>query len=149
MSARSARAGRLSRNRPEDTMTTRTLHARLCGAGPAALCILLAPAPLAFTQAAAATGPDVAVRYGDLSLNRPDDAAQLLDRIAAASHDVCAPLDHGDIASRRNRARCQDQLIAAAVGKVNHPALTAAYEQSRQVNARVAGAGKRSNPARG
>jgi UrcA family protein len=103
----------------------------------------------AFAHAAAVTGPDVTVQYGDLSLNRPDDAERLLERIAAATHSICAPIDHGDLASRRNRDRCQDQLVAAAVGKVNHPALTAAYEHSRQGNARVAGAGKQPNPARG
>src|SRR5678815_2488637 len=65
--------------------------------------------------AGAVTAPDVTVRYADLDVDTVPGATQLLQRIESAADRVCARLDHGDLASRGNRARCEQKLTAAAV----------------------------------
>ena len=65
-------------------------------------------------------------------------ATQLLTRIEVAANSVCARLDHGDVASRANRQRCEQKLTAAAVAKVNHPVLAQVYESAHRTAPRVA-----------
>lgn len=96
------------------------------GAFAAAALVLALPA-----AAGALTAPDVAVRYADLDIGSVAGATQLLQRIEAAADQVCARLDHGDLASRANRDRCEQKLTAAAVAKVNHPVLAQVYESAR------------------
>ena len=82
------------------------------------------------TFAASLAGADVNVGYSDLDIDTVDGATQLLDRIKSAADRVCAPLDHGDIASRANRSKCHMKLTAAAVSRVDHPVLAAVYKSA-------------------
>lgn len=98
------------------------------GGALAAALVLTVPA---LAGAGALTAPDVAVRYADLDVGSVAGATQLLQRIESAAEQVCARLDHGDLASRANRERCEQKLTAAAVAKVNHPVLAQVYESVR------------------
>jgi UrcA family protein len=108
-------------------MTTST-ERKLCGA-----LLAIAAAAMAFatpTLAGSLTGPDVAVQYSDLDIDTVDGATQLLTRIKVAADRVCAPLDHGDLASRAKQDQCHLKLTAAAVSKVDHPVLAAVYKSA-------------------
>jgi UrcA family protein len=83
------------------------------------------------------TGRDIAVRYEKHALDTERGAARLLIRIEGAARRVCEPLDHGDLASRDNAKDCVAQATAAAVYRVNHPMLVAAYN-STQITPSVA-----------
>jgi UrcA family protein len=82
--------------------------------------------------AGSATGPDVVVRYSDLNLDSVDGATTLLKRIKVAANNVCAPLNHGDIASRANVGRCNAKLTDAAVTKINHPVVASVYKSAHR-----------------
>jgi len=105
-----------------NTLTTRKSRGALFAVAAAAL-VLATPA-----LSASLAGPDVNVGYSDLDIDTVDGATRLLDRIKLAADRVCAPLDHGDIASRANRGKCHQKLTAAAVSKVDHPVLAAVYK---------------------
>jgi len=98
----------------------------------------LALPSLAGTQAA----PDVTVGYSDINIETVDGATVLLNRIKAAASDVCAPLNHGDLASRANSQRCHQKLTAAAVQKVNHPMLASVYKSAYATAPTVAAVAK-------
>jgi UrcA family protein len=78
-------------------------------------------------------GPDVAVRYSDLDVDTVEGATTLLKRINAAAKSVCAPLDHGSLASKAQRDACQGKLTAAAVARVDRPVLLAVYESTQSM----------------
>jgi len=115
--------------------------------GLVAACTVLMLGPVNSAQAAAVVGPDATVRFDDLTLSDPGDAERLLSRIRDAAAGVCAPLDHGDITSRRHRDRCQGELVNVAVNKVNHPQLYAVYSRHARATARIAEA-RRSDAGR-
>jgi UrcA family protein len=83
-------------------------------------------------------GPDITVRYENRNLNTEQGASRLLKRIEAAAATVCARLDHGSLASRRNALNCGRKLTADAVGKVNHPMLLAVYTSAGRASPPVA-----------
>jgi UrcA family protein len=83
-------------------------------------------------------GPDITVRYENPAIETEQGATQLLKRIEAAAGRVCARLDHGTLASRKNVQTCSRKLTADAVSKVNHPMLLAAYESNGRVTPPVA-----------
>ena len=83
------------------------------------------------------TGRDVAVQYADLDVETVDGATRLLQRIEAAAGRVCAPLDHGDLASRRSRDACEHKLTSNAVSQVDSPALASVYQSARRDASRV------------
>lgn len=92
--------------------------------------ILCATYAIGVSVPAAATdlvGPDMAVRYEISAVDSEQGALQLLKRIEGAAARMCARLDHGSLASRRNVENCSQKLTAHAVSKVNHPLLLAAY----------------------
>jgi UrcA family protein len=78
-------------------------------------------------MASGITGRDITVRYADLDVDTIDGATVLLRRIEGAAARVCAPLDHGDLASGTRRESCEQKLTAAAVVRVNSPALASLY----------------------
>ena len=84
-------------------------------------------------------GPDIAVQYQSVAIESERGAAQLLKRIESAAGRVCARLDHGSLASRRNAASCGQKLTADAVRKVNHPMLLAVYSSGTGASPLVAG----------
>jgi UrcA family protein len=83
------------------------------------------------------TGRDVTVRYADLDAGTIDGATVLLRRIEGAAGRVCAPLDHGDLASGSKRESCEQKLTRAAVTRVNSPALAAVYRSGHREAPRV------------
>lgn len=103
----------------------------------AAVTVIGALSLAAAASASGITGPDVTVRYADLDVDTVDGATLLLKRIESASGRVCSPLDHGDLASRGRREACEQKLIAAAVSRVNSPALATVYQSVRRDAPRV------------
>ena len=104
------------------------------------LAALAAIALLPFAASATAsdiTGRDITVHYADLDARSPEGAAVLLQRIKGAAERVCAPLDHGDLASRNRRQACEQKLTAAAVTGVDSPALASLYQSARRDAPRV------------
>lgn len=83
-------------------------------------------------------GPDVAVHYSADVIAKERGAANLLRRIESAARRVCAPLDHGDVASRANAKECIAKVTDAAVQQVNHPMLLAMYNSKRGITSPVA-----------
>jgi UrcA family protein len=83
------------------------------------------------------TGRDVTVSFADLDANTLDGAAVLLRRIESAANRVCAALDHGDLASRSKREACELKLTAAAVSRVDLPALATVYRSAYLAAPRV------------
>jgi len=102
--------------------------------------LLAAAATLSIASTAVAagiTGRDVSVTYSAVDAGRVDGAILLLRRIEAASARVCAPLDHGDLASRSRRLACERQLTADAVTRVGSPVLADVYRSARRDSSRV------------
>lgn len=104
---------------------------------PAVLAVASALPGAATALASDVTGRDVAVGYADLDAGTVDGATRLLQRIEVAAGRVCAPLDHGDLASRTRRQACEQKLTADAVTRVNTPALVAVYQSARRDAPRV------------
>lgn len=104
------------------------------------LAALAAIALLPFAASAPAsdiTGRDITVRYADLDAGTIEGATLLLQRIQGAAGRVCAPLDHGDLASRSRRQVCQQKLTDAAVTGVDSPTLASLYQSARRDPPRV------------
>ena len=98
--------------------------------------------PLMLLGAAAAVAPGIAsaaapaaspgamiteskvVRYYDLDLSKPADAARLYARIRHAAARVC-PSSWGDTP----QSDCYDAAVAAAVARVNKPLLSTRHQQ--------------------
>jgi UrcA family protein len=85
------------------------------------------------TNAGDLVGPDITVRYGDLTIDTEQDASKLLKRIEGAAYRVCAPLDNGRLGARGNAKACSQAVTAAAVKNVNHPMLLAVYNSAQGV----------------
>jgi UrcA family protein len=82
------------------------------------------------TLAYAADSPtEKTVKYADLNVSNPQDAAILYKRIQSAAVGVCSRLDHGTVASKRSAVACTSAAIANAVGQVNQPALNALFNE--------------------
>ncbi len=97
----------------------------LLGAAAAAPAIARAAAPVAspgdkITQS-------TVVRYCDLDLSKPADAARLYARIRHAAASVC-PSSWSDSPQRD----CYEVAVAAAVARVNNPLLSARHQQHEQ-----------------
>ncbi len=71
--------------------------------------------------------PKVTVRYGDLDLSSPRDAATLYQRIRIAAAEVCWPLEGASVAAVFRVQTCRQHAIADAVSRVNRPELSAVY----------------------
>jgi UrcA family protein len=73
--------------------------------------------------------PAVTVRYGDLDVSRPQNVAELYQRIVAAAYDVCkgSDFDHNLNESLRQPVVCVDEAIANAVKRLGLPKLVAIY----------------------
>jgi UrcA family protein len=100
----------------------------------AALALGLAGTANAYTL----VGPDIVVSYSDLAIETEQGATTLLRRIESAAKRICAPLDYGSGESRANVKACREKATAAAVRKVNHPMLLAAYNLSKGIKPPVA-----------
>jgi UrcA family protein len=72
--------------------------------------------------------PTVTVKYADLNLSNPRDAAVLYGRIDTAAEDICSPYDHtGSLSSKMRVKTCVNKVVEDAVIKTKEPALIAVY----------------------
>lgn len=79
---------------------------------------------------AAAPGDDVptrSVKYADLNLKRPADAALLYRRIEGAAALVCEPYASRDLARNMRFRQCRSGAIQKAIAEVHAPLLSARY----------------------
>ena len=104
----------------------------------AIFCATLAVGLAAPANATDLVGPDIKIQYANFALDTAQAASQLLKRIEGAAGRVCARLDHGTLASRRNADNCSRKLTADALNKVNHPMLLAVYTSDGPVAPPVA-----------
>lgn len=93
--------------------------------------VLAAAAPLAIP--AHADGPTaVAVRFNDLNLDQPTDAAVMLGRLDRAAIQACGASPFASLRDYRlaiRGSRCYADGMSHAISELNAPALTAIYEQ--------------------
>jgi UrcA family protein len=71
--------------------------------------------------------PQVVVKFADLDVSTSQGAAALYGRIHRAADDVCSRMYVNELAYRRHKNACLQQVIADAVIKANRPALSAVY----------------------
>jgi UrcA family protein len=83
--------------------------------------------------------PQVVVKFGDLNLSNPQDAATLYGRIVAAGSEVCRPfdIDSRDLGARARLHACIHKAIADAVTKVGQPELFAIYNARNREPLRI------------
>ncbi len=108
-------------------MNTMNSSSRLCSFAAIAV---FGAVGASFAGVAAAGSPEllqIAVPYGDLNISTVRGAATLYNRIRTAAQQVCWPLDHGDLSSKRQLAVCTSKAIADAVTSIDQPALFAVY----------------------
>jgi UrcA family protein len=70
------------------------------------------------------------VKFADLDVSQPRDAAILYSRIRTAAEELCSPLQSSGLgmATRAEKAHiCVRESIARAVASVDKPALSAVY----------------------
>jgi UrcA family protein len=108
----------------------------------ATACAALMLGVMAPAHASDLTGRDVTVQYGDIAIETEPGAKKLLRRIEWAAQRVCAPLNHGTLASRASEKKCRGDVTAAAVTRVNHPMVQAAFDRARGVGPSVASLGR-------
>jgi UrcA family protein len=71
------------------------------------------------------------VRFKDLNLANPKDAATLYKRISRAARNVCwNSLSVADGSRMTHAARCYDATMDRAISDVNSPALTALHHSN-------------------
>jgi UrcA family protein len=73
----------------------------------------------------------VEVRYGDLDLNRPTDAAIMLGRLDKAAMQACGAFPFSSLREYRlaiRGSRCFAKSLSQAVTKLDAPAVTSLYE---------------------
>jgi UrcA family protein len=78
-------------------------------------------------SAVEADPPQTTVKFADLNVSNPQGAAALYARIQRAARKVCPHVDARDLGSRGQMDACVNKAIAAAVAKVDQPALFDAY----------------------
>jgi UrcA family protein len=92
---------------------------------------LAAAAPVAMP--AHADGPTaVAVRFNDLDLNQPTDAAIMLSRLDQAAMQACGASPFGSLREYRlsiRRSRCYANSLNHAISLLNVPELTAMFDR--------------------
>lgn len=70
------------------------------------------------------------VKYGDLDLNRSQDASRLYKRLDRAARNVCAPLRGRSVTPAAKHRACVNEAVAKAVSEVDQPLLTQ-YHKSK------------------
>jgi UrcA family protein len=83
---------------------------------------------LAAAQAPAATfDSGVVVKYADLDINTAAGAEQLYARIRQAATEVCPQVSFIEISRYLASQRCQEEVVAHAVGSIGNPQLAAVH----------------------
>ena len=116
-------------------MKTMIPSARLRGPFGTAILGAIALSLMAVCAAADSTpAPAVTVKYGDLDVSRPQDAAELYKRIVAAAYDVCkgSDMDRNLNESLLQRDVCVDKAIANAVKQLGQPKVVAIYNANHR-----------------
>jgi UrcA family protein len=109
-----------------NTMTTNIQDFRRLSA--TALCGVIASSFAALPAASDSFAPlTVRVKFGDLDVSRPQDAAVLYSRIRGAAEKVCSPYEAGGFAAKRHLDACINKAISTAVTTVDAPALSRVY----------------------
>jgi UrcA family protein len=78
-------------------------------------------------QLAFAEPAELAVNYSDLDLSRTEGAKVLYQRLVHAARITCSP-DKVSLENQERYYECIHSAVAAAVAKVDRPALTAYYQ---------------------
>jgi UrcA family protein len=84
--------------------------------------------------------PVVVVRFADLDLSHSDGVAQLYQRLQGAAEVVCAAQNGrngSDLGYQTRYTICRQSALAAAVTKVDQPALTAYHRAKVGGNAAI------------
>lgn len=116
-------------------MKTMTPSARFRGPTATAILGAIASSLMAVCAAADSTpAPAMTVKYGDLDVSRPRDAAELYKRIVAAAYDVCkgSDIDRNLNESLTQSVVCVDKAIANAVKQLGQPQLVAIYNANHR-----------------
>jgi UrcA family protein len=93
-----------------------------------ALCGVIASSFAALPAASDSFAPLTArVKFADLDVSRPQDAAVLYDRIRGAAEKVCSPYEAGGFAAKMHLDACINKAISKAVTTVDAPALSRVY----------------------
>jgi UrcA family protein len=73
------------------------------------------------------------VFFADLNLNKEAGAAALLKRLTLAARSVCddKPLGPMNMSHKNSAFACRKATLQKAVADVNHPVVTAMYENTR------------------
>jgi UrcA family protein len=108
--------------------SSRRALAIACGA--AALTLSAAGAHAADAPEAA---PTKTVRYADLNLSNPDDAAELYARLSRAARVVCRSYDDRALEMQRLKKACEYEALTNAVETVNAAALDAVHESESRI----------------
>jgi UrcA family protein len=97
-----------------------------------AVCGVIASIFVALPAAADSLAPlKEKVKFGDLDVSRPQDAARLYSRIRAAAERVCSPFDAAGLAAKQHLDACINKAISEAVTTVDRPALSRVYGAKR------------------
>ena len=106
-------------------MNITTITKVLRRSGAAALCGVIASSFAALPAASDSFAPlTVRVKFGDLDVSRPQDAAVLYGRIRAAAERVCSPYGASGLAAKTHLDACINEAISNAVTTVDAPALS-------------------------
>lgn len=94
-----------------------------------ALVSALASSVAAVSAADNSDVPQAVVKFGDLNISNPQDAAKLYSRIAAAAYALCRPfdIDNRNLGAQARLKACVHKAIADAVTRVGQPELIAIY----------------------
>jgi len=105
-----------------NTMTNTKGFRRLSAA---ALCGVIASSFAAVPAVSDSFAPlTVRVKFGDLDLSRPRDAAVLYGRIRTAAEKVCSPYEASGLAAKMHLNSCIREAVSKAVTTVDAPALS-------------------------
>jgi UrcA family protein len=99
---------------------------------PILFALALAAAAPAAMPAHADRSTAVEVRFRDLDLNRPTDAAVMLGRLENAAMEACGASPFSSLREYQmaiRESRCYARGVSGAVAELNAPALTALYER--------------------
>jgi UrcA family protein len=90
-----------------------------------ALCGVIASSFAAMPAVSDSFAPlTVRVKFGDLDLSRPRDAAVLYGRIRTAAEKVCSPYEASGLAAKMHVNACIREATSKAVTTVDAPALS-------------------------
>jgi UrcA family protein len=93
---------------------------------------------LAAAHRATDGAPSVVVRYGDLDLSQPEQAATLYSRLRHAAREVCPPVSARDLSRLEAASSCYRTALARAVRTVDRASLTRLYDPTSATASRSA-----------